>query len=177
MAETKKQGVLFTAPDGSIYHISREDLARYKVAPDKVESTILDAEAQGFVESAAESFSGCESGGEGVPPQTVPIVQSGPVVHIYIGSAPTVPVQVMGPEATAEQAAPAGGGSAMSKYAAGSAMSKYAAGSAMSKYAAGSAMSKYAAGSAMSKYAAGSTMAGPARSALTFYGDWSKGES
>jgi hypothetical protein len=37
-------------------------------------------------------------------------------------------------------------------------------------------MSKYAAGSAMSKYAAGSTMTGPARSAITFYGDWNKGE-
>jgi hypothetical protein len=166
MDDSKKRGVLITAPDGSIFHLSAEDLANYKVPLDKVESTILEAESHGFVESPQEDFSGCDVKADVNAPQAASaVVQSGPVVHIYIGAAPPIVTQFSVPAATPEQSR---------SDSVGSSMSKYAAGSAMSKYAAGSAMSKYAAGSAMSKYAAGSTMGSSAGSTITFYGEWNK---
>jgi hypothetical protein len=157
MADTMKRGVLFTAPDGSIYHLSADDLVNYKVPPDKVESTILEAESYGFVESAHENVGGCDVQPDVKVPQVASAaVQSGPVVHIYIGSSPPVVTQFTPPSATPEQER------------------SDSVGSSMSKYAAGSAMSKYAAGSAMSTSTARSTIESPAASTITFYGDWNK---
>jgi hypothetical protein len=171
MAESKKRGVIFAGPDGAIYHIGLDDLSRFKVPPDKIESTILEAESLGFIETHQEEPSDCGvSSSERYSPRP-DVAQSHPVIHVHIHCGNPVVTHVAGTEEQ-EHSAHGGAGSSMSKYAAGSSMSKYAAGSSMSKYAAGSSMSKYAAGSSMSKYAAGSTIASPTQSAITFYGDW-----
>ena len=180
--EKKGGGVLITAPNGEIYNIPTEDLEKFKVAPENVERTIMDAEKEGFLVAEPEMPMEpiAEEAIEVPAPQ-----KNGIVINIFYGEEPqqvAVPVEAEpDPSVARSTMAKYAGGSTMAKYAGGSTMAKYAGGSTMAKYAGGSTMAKYAGGSTMAKYAGGSTMtnvvAEPVFSNITFYGSrWAETE-
>jgi hypothetical protein len=112
--EKKGGGVLITAPNGEIYNILAKDLEKFKVAPEKVERTIMDAEKEGFL--VAEPEMPMEPmAGEAIE---VPAPQkNGITINIFYGEEPqqvAVPVETDSDPSVAR--------STMAKYAGGSTM-------------------------------------------------------